>query len=151
MCVCVCARASHPSPEGWHCGQSFFPSALCLTPDLSERYSGRVLNMSRPLTDRWGQKKRVGLRKSLTEIYEWKRRDWKDVLDIGGRDSLEEVVVAILLNTFWKVRVPLRVCILVWMFFLITYQSFADIYFLLLNKVINSESENIKLSCAYQL
>ncbi len=69
VCVCVCARKSAFAP-GVTPGAIILASALCLTPDLLERYSVRVLNMSRPLTDRWGQKKRVGLRTSLTEIYE---------------------------------------------------------------------------------
>lgn len=83
----MCVRASQTFTPGVTPGTIPLTSALCLTPDLSEWYSVIVLNMSRPLTDRWGQKKRANPRTSLTLIYKWKRRHWKDFLDIGWRDS----------------------------------------------------------------
>lgn len=66
-CMCMCVSAFAP---GVTLGAIILSSALFLTPDLLERYSVRVLNMSRPLTDPWGQKKRVSCRTSLTVIYE---------------------------------------------------------------------------------
>lgn len=100
--VCVCAFT-----PGVMLGAIILSPALFLTPDLLERYSVRVLNMSRPLTDPWGQKKRVSCRTSLTEIYEW-----KDVLDIARRDS-----VSVVLDKYQGNE---------WMLFLITLKRYSE-------------------------
>lgn len=65
--MCVGEPALAP---GVTLGAIHLASALCLTLDPSVGYSVRMLNMSRPLTDRRGQKKRVCLGTSLTQAYE---------------------------------------------------------------------------------